>query len=131
MRGAISIIPGLPDNHRRLYIINMNNNTIIVILVILLLLALFFIIPQFMTRRAVLKLIRTFRDHNAVGIDNAKTLEELGLRFPSFFQRMVMPRDYRPRALQILISANVIGYTEDQKLYLIEENLLLNDKYKR
>ncbi|MFC1909918.1 hypothetical protein ACFLXC_01325 [Chloroflexota bacterium] len=109
----------------------MNTATIYVILVILVLLALFFIIPQFMTRRAVLKLIKTFREHNAVGINNAKTLEELGMRFPSFFQKMVMPRDYRPKAIQLLISAKVIGYTEDQKLYLIEENLVLGSKYNR
>lgn len=109
----------------------MNNNTIYFILAILFLLALFFIIPQIMTRRAVIKLIKTMRNHNAIGIDNAKTFEELGLRFPTFFQRMVMPRDYRPRALQLLIRAQVIGYTEDHKLYLIEENVVLPTSPKR
>ncbi len=107
------------------------NNTIIVILLILILLGLFFVIPNFMSRRAVIKLIKTFRKANAVGVKNAKTLEEIGLRFPTFFQKMLMPRDYRPKALQLLIKAGIIGYTEDGKLYLIEEKLAQTNLAKR
>jgi len=99
-------------------------NTIFVfILLIVVLLGLFFIIPNLLTRRAVIKLIKMFQQNNAVGIKNARTAEELGLSFPTLMQRMVMPRDYKPRALQALMNAGIIGITEEGKMYLVEENI--------
>jgi len=38
-------------------------------------------------------------------------------------QRMWKPRDYKPRALQLLLNANIVQMTPDGKLYLAEENL--------
>ena len=95
----------------------------IVIILILVALAALFFLPQLMIKRAIGQVIKIFRQHNAIGIKNAKTIDELGLRPATFFNRMMKPRDYRPRALQALISAGIVQGTEDGKLYLSEDSL--------
>ena len=100
----------------------MNDLTAMAILVVLFLLALF-VIPQLMTARAIPQVIKIFRKQNAVGIENAKALEELGFKPRALFDRMTKTRDYKPRALQLLIQAKVIQTTEDGKVYLSTENL--------
>ena len=99
------------------------NSTLIIILGIIVLLGLFFIIPNLMTRRAVFKIIKIFKQNNATSIKNAKTADELGLSSPDLMHRLLMPRDYKPRALQTLMNAGIIGITEEGKLYLVEENI--------
>ena len=94
----------------------------------ILLLAVIFIVgvtvlPQLFIRRAIPSVIRTFREHNAVNIKDAKTIDKLGLQTRPMLERMWKTRDYKPRALQLLMSANIIQMTEDGKLYLSEENL--------
>jgi len=100
----------------------MNDWVIIVILIIILLIALF-ILPQFFIARAMKKVIKIFRENNAIGERHAKTAEQLGLEPKGMIDRMMKPRDYKPRALQYLIGANIVQMTEDGKLYLVEENL--------
>ncbi len=80
-------------------------------------------IRAFFTRRAIFRVIEIFHQHNAVGINGAKTLHELGLEPPDFFQRITRPRDYKQYALQILIKRESILQTEDGKVYLAEERL--------
>ena len=75
------------------------------------------------TRRAIFKVIEIFYQHNALGIKGAKTLHELGLQPPDFFQRMTKPRDYKQYALQILIKRGIILESEDGRVYLAEERL--------
>ena len=75
------------------------------------------------TRRAIFKVIEIFYQHNALGIKGAKTLHELGLERPDFFQRMTKPRDYKQYALQILIKRGIIFENEDGRLYMVEERL--------
>jgi hypothetical protein len=75
------------------------------------------------TRRAIFKVIEIFYRHNAVGIDGAKTLHELGLEPPDFFQRITRPRDYKQYALQILVKRGFVLEQEDGKVYLAEERL--------
>jgi len=75
------------------------------------------------TRRAIFKVIEIFYQHNALGIKGAKTLHELGLERPDFFQRMTKPRDYKQYALQILIKRGIILENEDGRVYLAEERL--------
>ena len=75
------------------------------------------------TRRAIFKVIEIFYQHNALGIKGAKTLHELGLERPDFFQRMTKPRDYKQYALQILIKRGIILESEDGRVYLSEERL--------
>ena len=100
----------------------MNDVVLIIVMGIILLLALL-VIPQLLVRRAVKVVLQIFRDHGAVGKKRAKTVEELGLQPKSMFDRMMKPRDYKPRALDMLINANIIQTTEDGKLYLSEEDL--------
>jgi len=80
-------------------------------------------IRTFFTRRAIFRVIEIFHQHNALGINSAKTLHELGLERPDFFQRMTRPRDYKQNALQILMKEGIILENEDGGLYIVEERL--------
>ena len=98
---------------------------IVIVAVVILALAAMFIIPQWRLRRAVPQVIRIFREGNAVGSKNAKTLDELGLMpkrgaLGGLFSR----RDYRQYALSALIKGGIIEMTEDEKLYLVEDKLM-------
>ena len=83
------------------------------------------------TRSAIFKVIKIFYQHNALGINGAKTLDELGLERPDFFQRMMRRRDYKQYALQILVKRGIILENEDGKVYLAEEKLDQNLRRKR
>jgi hypothetical protein len=106
----------------------MSDTTVIFILVGLMLFVMF-ILPQLLLRRAIPSVIRVFRQGKAVGIENAKTVEELGLKPKSMAQAIFRGREYKITALEVLRNANVIQSTEDGKLYLSEENLS-NSKWK-
>ncbi len=98
---------------------------IVIIVVVILALAAMFIIPQWRLRRNVPKVIQIFREGSAVGSKNAKTLDELGLTpkrgmMGGLFSR----RDYRQYALNALMSNGIIEMTEDEKFYLVEDNLM-------
>lgn len=86
-----------------------------------LILALFF--SQWLLIRNVPKVIRIFRQRNAVGEKNAKTMEELGLKSKPMLERMFRMRDYKPRVMQFLIRVTIVGMTEDGKVYLDESKL--------
>lgn len=77
----------------------------------------------FLTRKAILKVIEIFYQHNALGMKDAKTLHELGLEHPDFVQRITSRRDYKQNALQILIKRGIISENEDGRLYMVEEKL--------
>jgi len=80
-------------------------------------------IRTFLTRRAIFKVIEIFYEHGALGKSGAKTLQELGLERPDFFQRMTKPRDYKQNALQILVKEGIISVDEQGRVYMIEEKL--------
>ena len=92
------------------------------VIIILILAALIFI-PRLLMKRAFSNVIKIFRQHNAINDKNAKTIDELGLRPPTFTQRMFRARDYKPQALDFLIKAEIVQMTEDGKLYLSEDKL--------
>ena len=77
----------------------------------------------FQSKRALFKVIGIFCQHEALEMRDAKTLRELGLESPDFFQKMMRPRDYKQYALQILIKRGMVSVTEDGKLFLVEDNL--------
>jgi hypothetical protein len=106
----------------------MSDTTVILILVALLLFVMF-VLPQLRLRIAVPSVIRLFRQSNAVGVKNAKTIEELGLKPKSVGQAIIRGQDYKMTALEVLKKAEVIQSTEDGKLYLSEEKLS-NSKWK-
>jgi hypothetical protein len=95
------------------------------LLAILIIIALGVIFPvyAFRGRRAMFKVIEIFRQHNALGISDAKTLQELGLERPDFVQRIVRGRDFKQYALQILIKRGIICVTEDGRLYMVKNKL--------
>jgi hypothetical protein len=83
-------------------------------------------IRALLSRRAFLKVIEIFYQHNALGVSGAKTPHDLGLERPDFFQRMMRPRDYKQYTLQILIKKGIIHVNEGGTLYLVEERLNQN-----
>jgi len=100
----------------------MNNIIFIIIIFILLLLGVFFI-PRFLVGRAIKKVLRIFRQQGAIEARQAKSIEELGLASPRNMLNMFSFRDYKPVALQVLMSSNIIRATEDNKYYLSEDTL--------
>lgn len=92
------------------------------VLIFLLILASFYV-PALMVRLAIFKVINIFCQHDAVGVKNARTVDELGSKPSDFFQRLLRPRDDKPYALQILTQQGVVFVTEDEKLYMIEDKL--------
>ena len=99
------------------------NDILFIILMVVLFIVVVLVLPQFFLMRNVPKVIRIFREHNAVGEKNAKTMEELGLLPKSMFQRMFSRRDYKPQAFQFLLRTTVVEMTEEGKVYLNEESL--------
>ena len=97
----------------------------IIVIIILFVLSVIFL-PYWLIMRAVPKVIKAFRQKNAVGAKNAMTVEELELKPKSIFQRMFTRRDYRQNALQFLIRADVVDITEEGKFYLNEEKLMFS-----
>ena len=99
------------------------NDTFMVIILIIVFILVALVLPQFMVMRTAPKVIRIFREKDAVGEKKAKAMEELGIKQRSMIENVLRRRDYKPRALQLLLSANIVQMTEDGKLYLDEENL--------
>jgi hypothetical protein len=95
---------------------------ILVALIMLLLIAIAFLGSNFMMRRAIKAVLKLLRDGQALSPETAKTSDELGFRKGSMFNFKLL-RDYRPQALQLLMTANVIQATEEGKLYLSEVDL--------
>jgi len=80
-------------------------------------------VPAFLTRRAMVEVVKRFYRLQAVRPAQAKTVEELGLASPGLLQRVSRPRDYKPHALRLLQQIGAVQGTEDLRLYLVEENL--------
>ena len=95
----------------------------IITILIIILLVVMFVLPQFMIARSVPKVIKIFRNYNALGAQNAKFIDELGLQQRGLIERMWRTRDYKPRALQLLIHFNIVQMTDDGKIYLSEPEL--------
>lgn len=75
-------------------------------------------------KRALISVVNNFRKHNALEEKNARTLAELGLRKREFWDNLRFQlRDYKPYALQMLVSCNIVCITSDGKYYLSEEKL--------
>jgi hypothetical protein len=99
------------------------NETTVLIIFTAIMLVIIFVLPQIMLRAAISSVIRTFRQNEAVGPGNARTIDELGLRPKSLIQAVFRGAQYKTTALMVLRNAGVIDRAEDGKLYLSEENL--------
>ena len=102
----------------------MSNDIIFVALIVVSILGIL-VIPRWLTLRAIPAVISLFRIAGAVGIENARSAEELGLGRKGFFSRGLSTRDYRPRALKALLSGGIVQLDSDGKFYLVEEKLAL------
>lgn len=99
------------------------------VLLVILFFLILLVVPAAMNRHAVLQVITIFKRHQALDAERAKTVEELGLASQGFRLRLL--RDYKPRAVDMLIKARILQVTEDRKLYLLEKNLVNLHPYKR
>ena len=99
------------------------NDILPLILLVVAALAVMILVPRWFMTRAFSKVIRIFRENNAINEKNARTVEELGLTPPTFTQRLSRMRDYKPQALDLLRRADIVQMTEDGKLYLSEDKL--------
>ena len=100
---------------------NSNSGFLILILIIVAFGGTFWV-RNLLAKKAAFKVVRIFYQHNALGMNGAKTPHELGLQRPDLVQRMMKPRDYKQTALQLLIKRGVIHVT-DGRLYMDEEKL--------
>jgi len=94
-----------------------------IVLLIIIFLVVIVVLPMMLNKRAVTQVIQIFRNHGALNPESAKTLQELKLTKPTFKDRMMRFRDYKPAAVESLIQVGVVQGTEDGRLYLLEEKL--------
>ncbi len=80
-----------------------------------------FLIHTLRTKRAIPKIIQIFRRHNAFGISNAKSADELDLTSPDLAQEITRSQEYKFHALRLLKQAGIVRATEDGKLYIVQE----------
>jgi hypothetical protein len=99
-------------------------DVLIVVFMIVLCLGSVFVITTFLTKRAMHKVIRILKINGAVDEQGAKTIVELRLNPPALRDRLMRMRDYKPKALELLLSMNIVQYSEDGRVYLSEEKLL-------
>ena len=76
-----------------------------------------------MTKRAVGQVIAIFQKCNAIGIPQAKTVNELGLTPPNLMERFTRMRDYKQNALSVLMKAEIVQTTEEGKLFISDKKL--------
>ncbi len=80
-------------------------------------------ISGLLMQRAVLHVVKIFREHNAIGSNNARTVKDLGLTD----ERNLPPREFR--ALQMLVQRGIIRTAENETLYLPEEKFAIFKRF--
>jgi hypothetical protein len=103
--------------------VNIMETNVSFLILMLILLAGLFAIQSLRAKKAFSQLIARFCQNNALGINNAKTVEELGLTPSGLSQSLGILRDYKSDALQMLLRTGIIHMTQDGKLYMTEEKL--------
>lgn len=106
----------------------MNEQLVIVLAVAALLLA-FFVVKPWLVRRALPKVIRIFKEHNATSVKNAVRFEELGIRASDMFDLRFL-KDFKKDALDFLLKVDIVQMTEDGRFYLAEDKLNNSKLYK-
>jgi hypothetical protein len=99
-------------------------NVLVIIVFIICFLAIILVIPTLMTRRAMNQVLKIFRHYGALDEASAMTIESLGLAPLSFAQRIMKPRDYKPRAIEFLKKLEAIQTTSEGKIFLSRDKLL-------
>jgi hypothetical protein len=102
-------------------------DALFILLIVVLAIVGFFVLPRIRIRRAVDQVVGIFERNNAVDVRSAKTIDELGLRAPTFLEGMLRMRDFKPYALQILMHTEVVRQTDGGRLYLAQNRLPATD----
>jgi hypothetical protein len=101
----------------------MNTTALLILILVIMAILGFWLLPRIRIRRAVNQVVAIFERNNALDVRSAKTIDELGLRPPTFLQGMMRIRDFKPYAVQILMKADVIRQTDSGRLYLSQDRL--------
>lgn len=75
------------------------------------------------TQRAIKKVVRIFREQEALDRSSAKTVQELGIKKQTPLERMYKMPDHTYRTMEFLVLKDVIKVTGEEKLYLSEDSL--------
>ena len=105
----------------------MDANALFILLIVILAILGFFVLPRMRIRRAISQVVAILERNNALDVRSAKTIDELGLRPPTFLQGMMRMRDFKPYALQILMHSEVVRQTDGGRLYLSQGKLPATD----
>ena len=101
----------------------METTALFILLIIILAVLGLWVLPRIRIKRAVNQVVAIFERNNALDARSAKTIDELGLRPPTFLEGIMRIRDFKPYALQILMKADVIHQTDGGRLYLSQDKL--------
>ena len=105
----------------------MDANGLLIPLIVILAILGFLVLPRIRIGRAVRQVVANFERNNALDVRSAKTIDELGLKPPTFLQGMLRIRDFKPYALQILMHTEVVRETDGGRLYLAQDKLSATD----
>lgn len=105
----------------------MDNNALFILLIVILAILGFLVLPRIRIRRAVNQVMAILERNDALDVRSAKTIDELGLRSPTFLEGMLRMRDFKPYALQILMHTEVVRQTDGGRLYLAQDRLPATD----
>ena len=109
----------------------MSTTALFILLLAILAVLGFSVLPRMRIKRAVNQVVAIFEHNNAVDVRSARTIDELGLRPPTFLQSMIRMRDFKPYALQVLMKAEVVLQTDGGRLYLSQDRLAATNVAKR
>ena len=101
------------------------NDILFISAVLLLMVLTWILLPQFLYKKAISQVIKIFKRNNALTADSARTPKDLGLAQRGWIQNLGRARDYKPRALQMLIDYDIVRKTEDDRVYLVKEKLAM------
>jgi hypothetical protein len=100
-----------------------DRTALFILLIIILVILGFWVLPRIRIKRAINQVAAIFERNNALDVRSAKTIDELGLRPPTFLEGMMRMRDFKPYALQILMKADIIRQTDGGRLYILQDKL--------
>jgi hypothetical protein len=109
----------------------MNSTALFILLLVILAVLGLWVLPRMRIKRAVNQVVAIFERYNALDVRSARTINELGLKPPTFLDRMMRMRDFKPYALQILMKAEVVLQTDGGRLYLSQDRLAATNIVKR
>jgi len=101
----------------------MSSTALFILLLVILAVLGLWVLPRMRMKRAINQVVAIFEHDNALDVRSARTVEELGLRPPTFLESMIRMRDFKPYALQILMKAEVVLQTDGGRLYLSQDRL--------